>query len=174
MIKAIFAIGTNDEFSVSDNTMPWNYVREDMLQFMTYTKDCVLIMGRKTWESLPPKKLPGRICVVVTSKPNSIKEVGNVVIANSLDDAFVKANNTGKDVCVIGGMGILIDSLNRVEELSITIISKESMKTPDWTKEITYLDSKNVIAKAEENGLHDFKSISLGTCSVTILYKGAI
>ena len=50
-----------------DNTLPW-HLPEDMAHFKRLTMGCPVIMGRKTWESLPPKfrPLPGRLNIVLT------------------------------------------------------------------------------------------------------------
>jgi dihydrofolate reductase len=51
----------------SDGTLPW-HLPEDLAHFKRTTLGCPVIMGRKTWDSLPPKfrPLPGRTNVVVT------------------------------------------------------------------------------------------------------------
>ena len=48
-----------------DNTMPW-HLPEDFAFFKQYTLEKPVVMGRKTWESLPKKPLPGRRNIVVT------------------------------------------------------------------------------------------------------------
>ena len=50
-----------------DNTLPWR-LPEDMAHFKQITMGCPVIMGRKTWDSLPPKfrPLPGRRNIVIT------------------------------------------------------------------------------------------------------------
>ena len=50
-----------------NNTLPW-HLPEDMAHFKRTTMGCPVIMGRKTWESLPPKfrPLPGRLNIVLT------------------------------------------------------------------------------------------------------------
>lgn len=53
-----------------DNTMPW-YLPEDLAHFKRTTLGAPVIMGRKTWDSLPPRfrPLPGRRNVVITRDP---------------------------------------------------------------------------------------------------------
>jgi dihydrofolate reductase len=50
-----------------DGTIPW-HLPEDLAWFRSYTKDAVIIMGRKTWDSLPRKPLPNRINIVMSSQ----------------------------------------------------------------------------------------------------------
>ncbi len=54
-----------------DGTMPW-HLPEDMAHFKRLTSGCPVIMGRKTWDSLPPRfrPLPGRSNIVVTRQPD--------------------------------------------------------------------------------------------------------
>ncbi|RZI65173.1 MAG: dihydrofolate reductase [Variovorax sp.] len=54
-----------------DNTMPW-HLPEDLAHFRQATLGCPVIMGRKTWDSLPPRfrPLPGRTNIVVTRQPD--------------------------------------------------------------------------------------------------------
>lgn len=55
----------------NNNTLPW-HLPEDLAHFKRTTMGCPVIMGRKTWDSLPPKfrPLPGRLNVVVTRQLN--------------------------------------------------------------------------------------------------------
>lgn len=49
-----------------DNRLPWPHCKEDMGWLVKHTKGKVVVMGRKTWESLPVNPLPDRTCVVLT------------------------------------------------------------------------------------------------------------
>ena len=55
----------NDGVIGNDGKIPWS-VPEDLKHFAAITRGRPVIMGRKTWDSLPPSKLPGRPCVVLT------------------------------------------------------------------------------------------------------------
>ena len=50
-----------------ENALPWPHNTEDMQWFRKHTKGKTVVMGRKTWESLPTKPLPGRINIVISS-----------------------------------------------------------------------------------------------------------
>ena len=60
-----------------DNSMPW-YLPEDLKHFKRTTLGKPVIMGRKTWESLP-KALPGRLNIVITRQPDYVAEGATVV-----------------------------------------------------------------------------------------------
>ena len=65
-LNLIFARATNGVIG-KDGSMPW-HLPEDLAHFKRTTLGCPVIMGRKTWDSLPPKfrPLPGRLNIVVT------------------------------------------------------------------------------------------------------------
>jgi len=93
-------------------TMPW-HLPEDLAHFRRVTSGHPVVMGRRTWESLPPRfrPLPGRTNVVVTRQdgwaPDGAAAPGTpVVVARSVDDALAAARAAaGPDgeVWVIGG-----------------------------------------------------------------------
>jgi dihydrofolate reductase/thymidylate synthase len=101
-----------------DGTIPWK-CPEDMKYFRDVTKSApshtqnAVIMGRKTWESLP-KALPGRVNVVITSTPDRITNEG-VHVFRSLLEAHSYLNERG-DIFkqfVIGGAQLYKDTLLR-------------------------------------------------------------
>ena len=65
-IQLIYARAANGVIG-KDNTMPW-HLPEDMAHFKDLTRGSAVIMGRKTWDSLPARfrPLPGRTNIVVT------------------------------------------------------------------------------------------------------------
>ncbi|QTJ65698.1 dihydrofolate reductase [Rhodococcus sp. ZPP] len=82
-----------------DNTIPW-HVPEDMAYFKKVTQGHPVVMGRKTWDSLPAKfrPLPGRRNIVVTRQPGWM--AGGAETASGLASALALAN---EDVCIMGG-----------------------------------------------------------------------
>ena len=98
-----------------DGDLPWR-LRSDLQRFKAVTMGKPCIMGRKTWESLPLKPLPGRLNLVL-SKDESFEPKG-AVACTSLDEAVEiareQAMEDGVDeVCVIGGAGIFAAALPR-------------------------------------------------------------
>ena len=69
-LKLIFARASNGVIG-HHNALPW-HLPEDLAHFKRTTLGCPVIMGRKTWDSLPAKfrPLPGRLNVVVTRQPD--------------------------------------------------------------------------------------------------------
>ena len=69
-IALIYARAANGVIG-KDGTMPW-HLPEDLAHFKRLTLGCPVIMGRKTWDSLPERfrPLPGRINIVITRQPD--------------------------------------------------------------------------------------------------------
>lgn len=105
-----------------DGTMPW-HLPEDLARFQALTKGAVVIMGRRTWDSLPPsyRPLPGRTNIVVTRFENHFP---GAACASSLAAAFEAAEDSDPDspVWVIGGAGLLAEGLAHATELEVTEI----------------------------------------------------
>lgn len=99
-LHLIFARATNGVIG-RENTLPW-HLPEDLAHFKRTTMGCPVIMGRKTWDSLPPKfrPLPGRTNVVV-SRQHDLKIPG-AEVAHDLD-AALRACGDAPEVWVIGG-----------------------------------------------------------------------
>ena len=83
------------------NTLPW-HLPEDLAHFKRTTLGCPVIMGRKTWDSLPPKfrPLPGRRNIVIT-RQEKWNEIG-AYPAQNMQEALQLCEQSA-DVWVIGG-----------------------------------------------------------------------
>ena len=106
-------------------TLPWNY-SEDLKNFKTLTTGHVIIMGRKTWDSLPIKPLPNRHNIVISSR-----ELKNVDSYTSIESCIenLNINQTIKDVFIIGGMSIYKYFYDYADTLHITLINKIFLNT---------------------------------------------
>ena len=102
-INLIFARAANGVIG-KDNSMPW-HLPEDLAHFKRLTQGSPVIMGRKTWDSLPPRfrPLPGRSNIVVTRQPEWQAE--GALRASSLQAALQLSGNV-PEVWVIGGAEI--------------------------------------------------------------------
>lgn len=99
-LHLIFARAANGVIG-RDNTLPW-HLPEDMAHFKRTTLGSPVIMGRKTWDSLPPRfrPLPGRLNIVVTR--NAQWRADGAVRAGSLQEAMALCPPEA-DAWVIGG-----------------------------------------------------------------------
>lgn len=91
-------------------------ISADLKRFKAITMGHTIIMGRKTWDSLPKGALPGRRNVVVT-RDETFAAVGADVY-HSLEDAVASCN--GQEAFIIGGAQIYGQSLPMVERLYLT------------------------------------------------------
>jgi dihydrofolate reductase/thymidylate synthase len=134
-LNLIFAMTTDNLFGV-DNRLPWIGCRDDLQHFNRITTDIFnnsyVVMGRKTWESLP-EKLADRINVVISKTERE----GNFdLVFNSLQDfiKFVPHNNNAK-IFVIGGKSLIEECLtkykNIVDNIYISIVTKEVIDGKD-------------------------------------------
>ena len=110
-----------------DGTLPWR-LKTDLANFRAVTMGKPVIMGRKTWESLPKKPLPGRTNIVL-SRDGSFEAKGAVVCDNfseALSIAREQAAEDGADeVCVIGGASLFELALARAQRIYLTEVDAE-------------------------------------------------
>lgn len=120
-ISLIAARGRNNVIG-ADGDLPWR-LSTDLKLFKAVTKGKPVIMGRKTWESLPRKPLPGRLNIVVTRQAGYRAEGAHVVgdMGAAFDEAFVRANMDRVDeVFVIGGAQIYAAAMALADRLYLT------------------------------------------------------
>ena len=82
-IVLVVAIADNGVIG-KDGGLPW-HISEDLKRFKSLTMGHTIVMGRKTWDSLPRKPLPGRVNVVVTRQKDWSAE--GAITASSLGQA---------------------------------------------------------------------------------------
>jgi dihydrofolate reductase len=120
-LHLIFARAANGVIG-RDNTLPW-HLPEDLAHFKRTTLGCPVIMGRKTWDSLPPRfrPLPGRLNIVLTRDASWQAE--GAARAGSLDEALALCPDDA-DVWVIGGAQIYAQALPRAHSAVVTEIGQ--------------------------------------------------
>ena len=101
-----------------NNTMPW-HLPEDFAFFKSYTTGKPVIMGRKTWESLPRKPLPGRQNIVITRQDYQAE---GAQTAASLEDALALCQGA-EEVIIMGGAQIYAQALPLASDLRITEVA---------------------------------------------------
>ena len=107
--------------------LPWR-LSDDLKAFKKTTSGCPLIMGRKTWESLPFKPLPGRANIVLTSDWTYQAKGARVYssFAPALNAAKAIAANCQLDeVFVIGGQSVYAKALPMADRLYITEVDAD-------------------------------------------------
>ncbi len=153
MISVIAVLGTRTRAIGKDNDLLWD-LPEELARFRRITRGHPVIMGRKTWESIPDKHrpLPGRANFVV-SRSETYEALG-ATLTESLEDALVQARAIpdNEEVFVIGGGTLYKEVLPYADRLYLTLVDDDA---PGDTFFPEYPDFKKVIEKedCEENGI---------------------
>ena len=137
-LHLIFARSANGVIG-QNNALPWHFP-EDMAHFKRTTLGSTVIMGRKTWDSLPSKfrPLPGRVNIVVTRQADW--QAAGALCAHSLPEA-VTLCPADSDAWVIGGAEIYAQALSLASTAVVTEIDKAfdgdafaPLFGPEWTE----------------------------------------
>jgi dihydrofolate reductase len=119
-ISHLVAVSNNLVIGV-DNDLPWN-LKADLAHFKKYTLNKIIIMGRKTYESIG-RPLPNRINYVVS---RTLNEIPGAYVFNSLEDAISKAEkenikiNIDNEIIIIGGGHLFNETAESINKLVIT------------------------------------------------------
>lgn len=118
MIIIVAAVAQNGVIGYR-NALPW-HLPEDLKHFRELTTGHAVIMGRKTWESLPPKfrPLPNRRNIVLTRDASYVAPGATVL--HALDEVATVA--AGGTTFVIGGAALYAHMLPRAQRLELTEI----------------------------------------------------
>ena len=115
-----------------DGFLPWR-LRADMLLFKEITLGKPVIMGRKTWESLPRRPLPGRINIVLTRDGSYADQPAarGALICERFDEALQIAREQAEEdgaeeVCVIGGADLFALALPKARRIYLTEVDADA------------------------------------------------
>lgn len=137
MISAIVAVDKN--YGIGYNNKLLCNLTEDLKHFKNLTTNNIVVMGRKTWDSLPMKPLPNRINVVIT---NSVKDNGialnNGVIFATLDllKKYIEEIGEKYNIFVIGGSQIYKELVSYCDYIHLTRIHKSFDNVDTYFPEI--------------------------------------
>lgn len=107
MIGAIFATDEESGFG-KDGQLPWPFIKQDLAHFKSVTSGGTIVMGRKTYESLPVK-LPNRKHIVITSNPIDNADVTTYA---SFEELLAEE---GRNFWIIGGAGLIAEFSERYQ-----------------------------------------------------------
>jgi len=121
-----------------NNQLPWK-LPEDLAWFKKNTLNKTIVMGRKTWESLPFRPLPDRKHIIITRDKNyqALTKKGklatNTFIVHSIQEAIdmevvsesLLASNAEQEMMIIGGATIYEQALPLCQRLYLTYIHEE-------------------------------------------------
>lgn len=144
MISIIVAIAQNGAIGL-DGKIPW-HLTEDLKRFKKITSGKTLIMGRKTFESLP-RLLPGRRHVVITRGAYDIGGM-DIVVESDLNEIISRYRDTEEEIFCIGGGVIYEMLLPECKKLYLTKIKKD-FNADSFFPQIDY-SKFDLVEKSEE------------------------
>jgi dihydrofolate reductase len=158
IISHVVALSNNNVIGV-DNNLPWN-LKTDLSHFKEYTTNKVIVMGRKTYESIG-RPLPNRLNYVVSQ---TINRIAGAFVFDSTESAIKNARdyceeNSIDEVVIIGGGFLFRDTLPITNKLVLTKVNCEiegdvfypEIDLSNWVEK----DSKNFLKDADND--YDFK-----------------
>lgn len=101
----------------TEGRLPW-HLPGDLKRFKALTMGHVLVMGRRTWESIG-RPLPGRRSIVITRS-----SISGIETAKSLDEALAAASGA-EEVFLIGGAGVYREGVLRADRLHLTRVQAD-------------------------------------------------
>ncbi|HEY0513062.1 MAG TPA: dihydrofolate reductase [Thermoanaerobaculia bacterium] len=121
-ITLIAAMARNRAIGIDDR-LPWR-LPADTRRFKALTMGHVMVMGRKTYDSVG-SPLPGRTTIVITRRPDYAPE--GVIVVHSIAAALARAarEETRGEVFVAGGEEIFRETLDRADRLNLTLIDQD-------------------------------------------------
>lgn len=152
VVNAILA--HDDKFGIGKNgKLPWPYNPADMKWFRECTTGHVVVMGRKTWESIGSKKLPNRKNVVITSTKLE-GEQPDCVYNGDMTKFVSMIRNEYPDVktWIIGGAEVYKQTIPMCDHVYMTHV-KGDFQCDTFLPIKEYLNSHAILAKREQEGL---------------------
>lgn len=141
MINLICAVSNNNIIG-KDNKLPWPMIKEDMKRFRKLTTNNIIVMGRKTFESIGNKPLKNRFNIVLT-KQLKYSNYDNLMFTDNINHILEIYKN--KNIYVIGGNEIYKQFLKYTDLIYLTKLNNnyfgdtEFIKLDDdWTEFINY------------------------------------
>lgn len=158
MITLVACTDINMGVGMKDGSLLFN-IKKDMAHFKALTTGRIVVMGRKTWDSLPKKPLPKRKNYVLTNdKSFSVK--GATKIVNSIDEIVELGKH--HDIFVIGGGEVYAQMMPYADKLVMTHVHVIDNKAEVFFPKIEVREwklmtaEKNDASKSTDNNKHDF------------------
>jgi len=136
MLSIIVAVAENSAIG-KDNDLLW-YISDDLKRFKKLTTGHAILMGRKTYESLPNGALPNRENIVISR--NTQLQLPKCTMLHSINEAIEKYSNSREEVFVIGGGSIYEKLLPYAQKIYLTQVHENfdadvffpSIKNEEW------------------------------------------
>lgn len=159
MLSIIVAVAENLAIG-KDNDLIW-YISDDLKRFKRLTTGHTILMGRKTYESLPNGALPKRNNVVITRDQNL--QLDKCLMLHSVEEAIKKYKDSKEEVFIIGGGSIYEKMLPYAQKLYLTKVHESfdaDVFFPEINMEEWTVSTEEKHSKGEKNE-YDFSFIDL-------------
>lgn len=157
MFSIIVAVSKNNMIG-KDNSIPW-FIPEDLKRFKEITMGKKMIMGRKTFESLPGV-LPGRKHIILTRNKDYKVDNENVEVYYDFDDLINKFKDNEEEVFIIGGSEIYNKFYKYANKLFLTEVDLEV--DGDTTFPVIDLNEWDLVNSSSKN---------ISKSNITYIYK---
>lgn len=154
-VSAVVAASDNGVIG-RDGGLPW-HVSSDLKLFKEITLGKPVIMGRRTWESLPRQPLPGRRNIVITRNMDYVAEGAEIV--RSVDEALAVCAGE-PEVSIIGGGQVYAQAMDRTDRIYLTRIHLD-VEGDTFLPELAAEEWVEVERRAFEKGERDDAAFAL-------------
>lgn len=125
----IVALSTKNFGIGKDGNLPWK-IKDDLARFSKLTQGSIVVMGRKTWESIPENKRPlkNRVNIIVTrfpSKYNSKDKDNEVYVAEEELESFLNIMGKHQDIFIIGGRFLYEKFMGTADRIYATLVDTD-------------------------------------------------
>lgn len=141
MINIIAAVAKNNAIGFQNKLLYW--LPNDLKRFKALTTGHTIIMGRKTFESLPKGALPNRRNVVLS---RTVKELPGCEVFPSLDEALAHTTHD-EDIYILGGDSVYAQAMSFADRLCLTEIDDTPKDADAFFP--SYAEGWKVVAKEE-------------------------
>lgn len=135
MISAIVAV--NNDWGIGYNGDLLEHIPEDLKYFKTLTTGNTVVMGSKTWDSLPKKPLPDRLNIVITHNERHFDEMTAFI---DLNEAIARLKTADDECFIIGGGSIYKQLLPLCDRVYVTKIYKSHEQVDTYFPNLDELD----------------------------------
>lgn len=130
-----------------DNKLPWSKIEGDLPRFKELTTGKNVVMGKRTWESLPKKPLPNR--------HNYVLSIVAIPGAVTMGDVKLLPNTAGDDAWIIGGGNVISQCWDMIDEVHLTKTLTEY--TCDTYIDLLYLEQNFMCWFSEQHTDHTYQ-----------------
>lgn len=153
-LSIIAAIGKNNELG-KDNKLIW-HLPNDLKFFKEMTTGKIILMGRKTFESLP-RMLPNRKHIVLTFSSDFRKD--DIEVFNDINSFIDKYEKTNEEIFIIGGASIYKQFINLVDKMYLTEIDSEEKSADAYFPKFDLKEWKREIIKSNKDENITYKHV---------------